>query len=204
MTRRQRVLVFVLAGFFGIAGIATFAWVAVTQVRGIMKPAPVTDADRRLVVTAADLAPFGLEFDPRAEAMTVRRQMDGTRILQYDYQPRRIDPSNRVFLQSLTFVQNESLTARQMFRMQKIGVRAGLSFGRGKVELAEAPELFRGGDERYVALLQRQRSTVGNLFVIRQGRIVHSVILSGMAIEDPQAVQQLLEPMLAESKRLAR
>lgn len=206
MTHRQRVIVFTLAGVFALAGVATFGLLVWKQVQLMTDRAPVSAADRRLVITASDLAPYGAApVIPEAEELEAIRQLDGSRHVQYNYETSKFGPSRpRVFIQSMAFVTPGGLAARQMFHMQKIGVRAGLSVGGRSFTISEAPQLAPGGDDRYAAILLRDGAPAGNLFVLRQGRFVYSLILAGIVITDPDTSEKLFAPLLAEAKRRAR
>ena len=47
----------------------------------------------------------------------------------------------------------------------------------------------------------RTNNVVGNVFVVRQGRVLHTLVLAGIYFDDPDDIRELFEPLLEESKK---
>ncbi|HYI09725.1 MAG TPA: hypothetical protein VEK57_11735 [Thermoanaerobaculia bacterium] len=201
MTPKQRRWVFIFAGLGGLMGIASFAFVIWLTVRSVTNPLPPTADEKLLVLNAKALEPFGYEdYNPAAESLTVLRQF-GTRTIQYGYDSREMgEDEDPVVISSITEVHPQALNAVQSYQMQKVGVKAGVAFA-GDAKIVDAPALLRNtADEGYAALLKNE-SYVGNIFIIRQGRAIHTITIAGYYFDDPQEVKKLLGPLLAESKK---
>jgi hypothetical protein len=65
----------------------------------------------------------------------------------------------------------------------------------------DAPALLKVGDERYSAYNRYANEITGNIFVFRRGRVVHSLIVTGIYFEDPDGVRRLFTPMLEAAKK---
>ena len=199
---RQRALILTAAGLMGLVAIAGFVTLVWKSVNNMRHPAATSGEERRLLVTAESLHPFGVpDTGRRGESLHSIRQIDGTRDIQYVYSSKN-DAHARMPLYVLSKVQvlALSLTAMQVFKMEQLAIRAGVGFA-GKVELRPRPDLLTSGDQRYAAVIERNGKPAGNLFIIRQGRVVHTVTIGGFFFEKPESVQKLFAEPLQESKR---
>ncbi len=203
MTRRQRILVFTFAGLMAAAGIAVFAYIMVSTMKGAMNPSSPPE-DRKLVVTAHALHELGArEVDPVKESFTSERTFDGTRTIDYSYSNSEGSPDGtRLYVSSTAQVFSQSLSTMQMFRVQQIAMKGGLSFA-GDTSTIPAPGLLDLGDDHYAAVLKSKKTgqIVGNLFMVRQGRAMLTVVVIGMTFDDAESVRELLSPALLEAKR---
>jgi hypothetical protein len=206
MTSRQRWLVFGLAGLAALAGVGVFGYLIWTTVKNITAPPPPTANDRRLAVTIEALQPFGGPTpNPAAETFVVLRQFDGSRNINYEYHSGR-DPKaeTRVNLTSMTMVTTSSLGAKQAFTVQEMTTKAGLKLAQGKhgATLLDNPGLLTVGDAHYAGVFQHNGKTSGNLFMVRQGRIVFTVVLFGLVLEETEEADKLFLPLVEEAKKL--
>jgi hypothetical protein len=168
------------------------------QAKTVRDPAPPTAADKRLLVTAADVAAAfgGPAVDSAAEEWSVLRQGNGSRWILYLYQPK----SDPLFIYSRAALLPNAVQARQMYKMDKLGV----NLGSGNDTLVPAPELLPGGGDRSAWYIERGGRRVGNFFLLCNGRILQSVRIRGFTLDKPADVQKLLEPILAEAESRAR
>jgi hypothetical protein len=129
MTRRKRLLIVVVS--LVVAGaIVVFAGIVVTGVRWIARqaqtgpdPTPPTDADQRLLVTAADIARIGgPAVDPKAENWSSLRQGNGNRFIMYLYEPKG-EPS--ISLYSRLVILPTPADARRMYGLDKVTMKLG-------------------------------------------------------------------------------
>lgn len=203
MTKRQRLLVFGLAGLMAVAGLAAFGYIIYLTIKGGSSPTSPAE-DRKLVVTAAALEAFGARaVDPARETFSSVKAFDGSRTIEYSYSNGEGSPDGtRLYLSSTAQVFPQSLSTMQMFRVQKLAMKGGLSLA-GDTSAIPAPSLLTVGDDHYAAVLQSKKTgqTIGNLLIVRQGRAMLTVIVIGMTFDDAEAVGKLLGPALEESRR---
>jgi hypothetical protein len=201
MTPKQRRWIFIFAGLGGVLGLTSFGLVVWWTVRSLTHPLPPTAEEKRLVLTAKALEPFGFEnYNPDAESLTVLRQF-GTRTIHYAYDSRKVPKTpGHLVITSITEVHPQSLNAVQSYQMQKVGVKAGLALS-GGVKMVDAPALLAKTAEIGYAAFLKNDGYVGNVFIIRQGRVIHTITMIGFYFDDPDEVKQLLGPLLAESKK---
>jgi hypothetical protein len=202
MTSKGRVWIFVAAGVCCVAFIGLIAFMVVQTISSVRHPPPTTAAERRLVVTTESLEPFGFHnTGGRGENIRSMHQLDGSSDIQYNYESKN-DPKAREYLYVLSKVQifAQSLAAMQVFKMEQLAIRAGVGL-QGKAQLVPRPELVTFGDQQYAVEIRRGDKPAGNLFIIRQGRVVHMLTIGGIHFEDPKQVEKLFKPILEESKR---
>jgi len=199
---RQRALIFAAAGLMAVLAIAGFGFLVWKSFDNLRNPAEASSEERRLMVTTESLEPFGVaNTGRRGETLKSIRQIDGTRDIEYVYSSKN-DPRAGTSLYVFSKVQVLAipLTAMQLFKMEQLAIRAGVGFG-ANANLRPRPDLLTAGDQRYAATIERDGKATGNIFIIRQGRVVHTVTIGGFAFEKPESVEQLFAQPLAESKR---
>jgi hypothetical protein len=199
---RQRALIFTAAGLMAFIAVAGFGFLVWKSFDNLRNPADASGEERRLMVTTESLEPFGVEnTGRRGETLKSVRQIDGTRDIEYVYSSKN-DPQAGTSLYVFSKVQvlAISLSAMQLFKMEQLAIRATVGLG-DKVKLRPRPDLLTAGDQRYAATIERDGKPTGNIFIIRQGRVVHTVTISGFAFEKPESAEQLFAEPLAESKR---
>jgi len=204
MTGKQRALIFVVAGLCAVFGIGGFAFVMWRMAKSVTSPAAPVEADRRLVVSADKIMPDGLGPNYRdAEVFRAMRNIDGSRNIEYSYSSAQDSGADSPLnASSSIFVFPHSLSAIQTFKMQQIAIKAALNLQ--KVQVVEAPQLLTLGDQHYAAILQRDGESYGNLFMFRQGRVVHTCTIAGIYYDDPELSHELLRPIIEETKRQFR
>jgi hypothetical protein len=201
MVRRKWVLVLVitgaviLAGVLTIAGLAVIGWRITQQAKTTAEQTPPAEADKRLLLTATDVARLGgPAVAPGAENWSSLRQGNGSRFILYLYEPKS-EP--RLSIYSRLAVLPDPAGARRMYQMDKVM----LKLGPGGETYVPAPELFPEGGDRSAWFLEKDGETIGNFFLIREGQFLQSARLTGFTLHEPADVQNLLGPILTESKR---
>jgi hypothetical protein len=84
--------------------------------------------------------------------------------------------------------------------MEQFALRAGVGWA-GKVTLEPGDHLLTSGDQRYAVTLVRDGKPFGNLFVVRTGRVVHTLTIGGLYLEKPESVTRLFAEPFAEAQR---
>jgi len=201
MTGKQRALIFVAAGVSGLIAIAAFGFFVWQTMKSALSTAPPAAADRRLVVSADKILPDEIGANYRdAESFHAIRNFDGSRNIEYSYSSAQ-DPGAKSHLNvsSSIFVFPLALSAMQTYKMQQLALKTTMKLE--KVTMVDAPQLLTVGDQHYAAILQRDGESYGNLFMFRQGRVVHTCTITGVYYEDPELSHALLRPVIEETKR---
>ena len=200
MTRRKWVLVLVISGAVVgvviIGGLAVMGWrMIVQQAKTAPDQTPLTEADKRLLLTAGDIARLGgPAVDPSAENWSSLRQGNGSRFILYLYEPKS-EP--RISIYSRLGLLPHPAGARRMYQMDKVM----LKLGPGGESYVPAPGLFPGGGDHSAWFIEKDGEKIGNFFLIREGQFLHSAKLTGLTLHEPADIQNLLGPMLTESSR---
>jgi len=172
-----------------------------------LTPRAPTAAEKQLVVTDAQLTELGVGGLTPAKCATIQssRGIDGALTVEYQYDSHK-DPAAKqgLYLSSEAEIAHSELFAMRAFRTRVGGYNAGIFLASRKIKVYEWPELITFGDQHYAAVLRNGNASVGNIFVVRQGRVVHSLILSGMYFDNADNVRDLFAPLLKESARQNR
>lgn len=197
ITPRQRTLIFVFAGVSALAGMAAIGFFTWKTIESVRHPAPSSGEDRKLVLTAALLGVE--EIDPLDEHFSSIQAFDGSHTIEYSYSAKS---PKRLYISSNVQVFPQSLTTIQMFRTQQLALRAGMALG-GKTTTESAEHLLTIGDAHWAAYIKPKNEprAMGNILLIRQGRVLHTIVVIGRVFNDPKEIEQLLSPLMAESER---
>lgn len=184
----------VIGGFVAVAG--TVGALVYFGARGF-GVRPPTEDEKKLVVTASTLAGYR-KTDPKCETLTFKRTLDGSREIEAEYDSTKCDT------ELLSFTANAEIArsmrdARESFALLIAAYKIGANLG--GVTMQQAPALLAAGDQHYAAQLKQGENVVGNVFVVRQGRVVHGLFIVGLTFDDSEQIQELLAPLLEESAR---
>jgi hypothetical protein len=189
----------VLAIVLALCGVASVVAIIAGLIyfggRGISSR-PATDAERRLILSATSFEKFGETLEPKCQKYTSRVNLDGTREVELEYD---CGESSAVFITSEAEICRSVREARESFALSIGAYKAGLTIGGGTVEAR--PELLSLGDQHYAALVRSGTNVVGCVFVVRQGRVVHALVTTGIYFDDPDDIRDLFAPLLEESKK---
>jgi hypothetical protein len=198
---RQRVLLLVLAGLLALAGLGVTAFFVYASMSHATTPVP--GDNRKLVVTADLLVPLGARYDPSKDKLETVTALDGTHTVEYSYSDAEGSPEGtQLFVLSNAFVLPNRMGAINVFHLQKFGMRGGLA-ALGETTTVPRPELITSGDAQYAATLlsEKTKRPIGNLILVRQGRVVTTLVLTGIALDDASAAEALMGPALYEAER---
>ena len=188
-----RVILFLLAG---VAFLITLVVGAGFLFFLTARDAPVTDADRGVLVTAERVAGFMDDFEPAPGAETVSKSLyiDGSCDVEYEYQ----DPNDEesIFLACTVTVERKKSDAIVTYGAEKYGIALGLKIQGDEIEQVEADHLLQWGDQSSCTILKYEGTPVGNVLVARKGRKVFALTLSGVYFEDAGSFQALVLPSL--------
>jgi hypothetical protein len=177
------------------------ALLVILGVKGVASRAP-TAAERRLLVSVGELGQFGISNLNRdlCESHVAKRNLDGSLEIEYEYDSDRDAESEELlFFKSEAEINSSVSDAEECFGMRIAAYKAGASLVQGR-RIEENPALFSLGDQRYSALITQDGSVIGNVLVVRQGTVVHSLLMMGRYLSDPEDLEHLLKPVLERSK----
>lgn len=155
---------------------------------------PITDVDKAVPFTAADLArTHGTPVDPALETWSMERLPGGEYDL--DYQFDHTDGEPVVLIISSLSRNKDAASARESF----VAVKAGLSIGFATEDLqrTERPELCSLGDVCQCDEMVNGGTPVGTVCILRDGANVAMVQIVGALWSEPGEVDQALGPMMA-------
>ena len=195
MKKSNVVLIIVLAtaGVLCVAGmIALFGYFAVKGVSS----RPATDAEKELVVDAATLIEYGAEADAKCGEYKMTRNLDATTMISYECD------SESLYVLSSAEINPTPRDARQSFVLEIGAYKAGVALGGSDATLHRRDELLGGlGDDRYAAIIQSGGKNAGNILIVRQGRILHSVMITGLYFDDAEPIRELMTPVVEAGKK---
>ena len=193
--KKSTVVVAVVLGFLGVIGLAAavvaFFYFAVN---GLSSEAPTAE-QKRLVLDAAAFDTYDVDLDPKCIKLVSKRNLDRTREISFEHD---CEGSN-LYVSSGAEISPSVRDARESFVISVGAYRTGVAIGDG--ELQPRDELLPLGDQRYAAIIRNSGKPVGNVFVVRQGRVLHSLLVTGIYFDEAEDVRELFTPLLAESRR---
>jgi hypothetical protein len=165
----------------------------------IVDSRPPKPEEKRLLVTADSLIAWGItDIDPKPQTFrtTYNTVNHAFRVIGlYDKSTAR-----RLHLTSSAEIFSTATEAEKTFPAWKRGTKTGVARVAG-VTLQDADALLTMGDQHYAGLMKVNGEKRGNVFLFRQGRVLHSLIVSGIYFERHREVRKLFEPVYNESVR---
>ena len=165
---------------------------------------PIKPEEKRLLVTAETLKAWGLPgIDPSQQQFRTRYNtyLKSIRVIsEYQQKATSANEQTRISLSSAAEIYATEEEARNAFRITVSGSIEGVGRVAG-VTLADASPLLTMGDENYSAYMLVDGRKSGNVLIYRQGRVVHSITITGVYFTRHREVRKLLEPSYNESVR---
>lgn len=159
---------------------------------------PSTAEEKRLVLDSATLQNhLDAKVDPACDRFHTMRNIDSSVHIEVTHQCE----GDSIYFHGRAEIHRGVLEAKQSFAVSVTSMRAGLAIAGRGVELERRDGLLTAGEQRYSAIAMRNGEPVGNLFVVRHGRVVQTVILMGVYFDDPAAVRSLLGPMIDAAQK---
>lgn len=194
--KTSTVVFVVVLALCGVASIvAILGGLVYFGARGISSR-PATDAEKRLILSAATFEEFGQTLEPKCGKTISKLNLDGTREVEFDYD---CGEGSAMFLTSGAEIGRNVRDARESFALSIAAYKTGMAIGGGTVD--PRPELLTMGDQHYAAVVRSGTNIIGNVFVVRQGRVLHTLVLAGIYFDDPEDIRDLFAPLLEESKK---
>lgn len=178
-----------------IGGIGAFIGLGVVWVL-MAKDVPITDADRGVVLRAADLAEYMVDFDPNPEFETFEKQrfIDRSEELSYAYDsPLEDEPYISVTVSS----ERQASDAATTYAIQWNVAKTGYGLVDGDITVRENNAFYSAGDQSRFADVLYQGEVAGHLFVARRGNTIYACTITGLYIDDPGVWHELLDARIA-------
>jgi hypothetical protein len=193
--RRRLFLVIALVVGIPLACVALLALAGLAYVAAT-RDVPVTDADRRMLLTADKIAPFMIGFAPHKKYESATKgqfMLDGSIELNYEYD----DPSDAApAIMCFVSLETSSKEAKATYFGYHIGSSIGNRLQSG-VTLEERNEFFRWGDQSRSAVVMYEGQPAGHYFICRKGKNVFVVEFTGVTFaEDRETFAKMLRPCL--------
>lgn len=182
------VFVAVVAVAGGIAAIGYYA------VNGISTKPP-TEEQQRLVLNAASLRTYDVTLDAKCNKLMSRRNLDRTHEIEFEHDCEGAE----VYVSSIAEINPSVREARESFVISVGAYKAGVAIGSGQLQPRD--DLLTVGDQHYAGVINNEHGAVGNVFIIRQGRVLHTLLITGLYFDEPGDVRDLFAPLLEESRR---
>jgi len=159
---------------------------------GCQSDIPVSDADKEVVLRAADLIPFGygLEHTEQYEKFTKTKYFDGSHELTYEFETPDAEEDNALYMNVTVSIEKNSADAWTTHGAQDVGLKFGLKAN--GVEQREIENFYQYGDKSTFYLLEKDGHPIGNLFTVREGKRVLVLLISGMYFDDQASWRELV------------
>ena len=166
---------------------------------GTAKSLPVSSGDKQLVVRAADLVPYFDEYSPdeTAESLSKVRYLDQSEELDYEYDSGK---EGEPYIAMTVSYERNMNDANTVYVTEWSGIRLGLNFADGKMELEENNSFYSAGDRSRFANILYDGDLVGHLLVAQKGNSVYAFIISGFVIDDPDVWRALFDDRISKLK----
>jgi hypothetical protein len=193
---KPAIAIALVAGFLAVVviagGVVAIGYFAANGIAAVP-----TDAQKRLVLSSKDFEQYEIELDPKCGKLEARRNLDRTFDVEYTHD---CGDEDVVLISSIAEINPTLRDARQSFVIN-IGVyKTGVKIGSG--ELHPRDELLTLGDEHFAGVIHSTAGTPsGNVFLVRQGRVVHTLLVTGLYFDENGDGDRLLAPLIEESRR---
>jgi hypothetical protein len=161
----------------------------------------VADSEKELLVTIRDLEGFGIvDPDPgKCEDFSAKKNFDGSLEIEYEYDFEK-DPAciPSLWIKSEAEISPNEEQASTSFGDRISVYKLGASLAGQGLAIEEVPSLVSMGDESFGAFLVKDDTRLGNVFVIRKGNTILSLLLAGVYTGEPSIIQDMFEPKLSQ------
>lgn len=165
---------------------------------GVLLMARAQVASDELIIPVQRLSEFGITV--KCSDACVRRSrshVSGSLDIDYEYDNTgRTDEEHALFISSQTYADLSPLHATQTYWTYIGGIRLGLMGSDETLEIKEVPNSLSLGNQRYWARMSRAEGPIGDVVVVRQGRMVVAYMVSGLHFSTQSDIEDLMRPVL--------
>jgi hypothetical protein len=161
--------------------------------------------ERELLLDIGHLSGWMQGYAPILTGETVKktRYVDHSCEIQYTYEVPD-DDSAPYLSYLLNFEATDADASSTYFSLWGGSQVAFYAFGAVDVKVDENDDLFRWGDESRFGVLRVKDKPFGNVFIARRGKTVVYLLVTGIYFEDPESVEELLNPYLEKLDALPK
>ena len=165
-------------------------------------PADMSKAQRDVVLTGAELVPFGFASPTGAidENWESRRWFDGSREIEYTYETQHESEQMPLYLSVSVSWETSRPDAIGVYGATLLGFKLGLAAE--SIESHELTDSCKYGDRCTLLLLTRDRRPLGNQFVLQAGSSVYIVQIFGLYFDEPEVWHEMIVPKVTALKNL--
>ena len=155
----------------------------------------IREEDKPLLLTVAELAPYGLSLDNYRQYEVFRRKVfvDGAIEVAYEFDPPDDSGINLYLSVAASFERTES-DAKLAYVTERKGTTLGAKLG--GVTITESKGFFTYGDESFFGFFMGEKGPGGNLFITRIGSKLYVVLIGGVYFDNRDDWTELITPKL--------
>lgn len=156
------------------------------------KTEPVNAADRAVLLTAKELDGQleDFSYDPSKETITKQKFLDDSYDVDYEYD------SDSLYLNCTVTVDPNASDAQTSFTAMWAGTKIGLRFD-SDVEVVPQDDWLRWGDASRFATLKTNGEPFGHMLIVRKGKHVFYLAMTGIVFEDSKQLNEFILPTLS-------
>ena len=185
-SRKKTILVSTVAILGGLAAIALVAF-------NFERHLPVTKADREMLITTTDLAPWleSFEFVKKNERIAKVRYLDSSVDLEYEYE------NDDIYLSTMVSRERDRANAVMSFNAQWTGASLVMKFNE-ECHLKQADDFYSYGDSSHYATIMCKGGPGGNVFATMVGNTVFFLTMAGIYFDNPEDFTEFMAPSMAQ------
>jgi hypothetical protein len=171
---------------------------------GGCSPAGLSDEERDIVLTAAELLSYGFTSPTGAtdETWDGWRWFDGSKEIDYTYQTLDESEQMPLYLSVNIGWETTHTDAIATYGATLLGFKVGSATE--SVERLQLTDSCEYGDRCVLFLLTHEQRPIGNQYVLQVGRAVYSVQLFGLYFDEPEVWREVIVPKVAALKGLGK
>lgn len=159
--------------------------------------------DYPIITTVGDLSNYyelNIDTSGNFEKTSLISYFDGSKELSYEYDLLETEQFDPLYY-SISVTQEKTIKdAKESYAIEMGALKlVGNSFEQGTIDI---DSLVLPGDENYYALRTYEGSTNGLFFMVRKGKKIYSLVVSGMYTTDHSLIYDLVLPQLEELESL--
>ncbi len=165
---------------------------AIVGYAALADESPATEQDLQVVLKAADITPYMVEYTPQPATESGNRIIypDRSGEIEYEY-----DDGGQLYVYSIYSFDRSDSDAKGSYSAYQFG--AGLGMRGEDITEKEANHLLSWGDQSACYLLVYEGNPIGHRFIARKGKKVVNFTFSGVYFEDPEVFRELMTPVLS-------
>jgi hypothetical protein len=159
-------------------------------------PLSISEEEKGLLISVEDFQDYDFSYLAEIGEYDKVAYTDGSIELEYEYDSFEVKKIDQLMIISSVNFERNIAEAKQSFRSFILAYKSGAYFGDSKVE--EQENFIDLGDETFFSFLVNDEGEIfGNIIQVRRGDKIYVFMIAGPYFDDPDLVEELLEPKLA-------